>query len=321
MANYSDIIQVINDNITTNGRGEITPYKVRVLALKQAILDRVNATKLDPDTIETTIPAGGMLPNKFYSLGTISAATTLSLAGYTPDGFLKEYKFQFSVSGTPSITWDDKILKWLNGETPVLMDGYSYQVSVINGLGICEEYEGTITPPTPSFSVSPLALVWDENGGDKTLTINASGEWSITLPSWVSADVSSGSGNVTITLTAQASQAGHISENLVVTSGGQSINVDCSQSGSSAKYLTLDPNALTFGASASSLTFEISSNTTWHIGDSEDNWFHFSQTSGSGDATITVTVDANTGGGPRSASWGVYGIDVGEVSLNITQNA
>lgn len=53
---------------------------------------------------QSSIPSGGMLPNVFYNLGTITTAKTMSLASPI-SGIYNEYQFQFSIGSTvPTIT-------------------------------------------------------------------------------------------------------------------------------------------------------------------------------------------------------------------------
>lgn len=87
---------------------------------------------------ETTIPSGGMLPNVFYVLGTISTNTAFTLASSQHSNKYEEYLWEFTVSGTPQITFPNTI-DW-GDETPELEDGKTYQVSVVNNLGVIKSW-------------------------------------------------------------------------------------------------------------------------------------------------------------------------------------
>ncbi len=62
---------------------------------------------------------------------------------------------------------------------------------------------------------------------------------------------------------------------------------------SDTPYLNTSPTSMSFGSSASSSILSISSNTTWSIADNA-SWLSVNTTSGTGNATITVSVAANT---------------------------
>lgn len=91
--------------------------------------------------VETTIPVGGMLPNVFYSLGTISSATTMTMAAASDNSIYNEWMFQFATgSSAPTITWDNKITAWFGGSAPTINASKTYQVSVVDGLGVIAEF-------------------------------------------------------------------------------------------------------------------------------------------------------------------------------------
>lgn len=97
-------------------------------------------------TVGSSQPATGFVTNTFYRLGTIT--TTLNIVFATPsDSTIEnEYMFSFSTSTTPpAVVWPLAIAKWqgncLNASNqPVLMANKTYQVSVLDGLGIIIEF-------------------------------------------------------------------------------------------------------------------------------------------------------------------------------------
>lgn len=88
----------------------------------------------------TAIPAGGMLPNVYYALGTVSADTTMSLATPVSSAILNHYYFTFDIGSTiPTITWDSAITSWFGGAAPSLSANKHYEVSVLEGVGVFME--------------------------------------------------------------------------------------------------------------------------------------------------------------------------------------
>lgn len=86
-------------------------------------------------------PAGGMLPNVFYNLGTLSGDTTFAFASASDANIVNEWMFQFTTPSTaPTITWPNAITAWVGGNTPTIGANMTYQVSVINGLGVIAEF-------------------------------------------------------------------------------------------------------------------------------------------------------------------------------------
>jgi len=103
-------------------------------------------------------------------------------------------------------------------------------------------------------------------------------------------------------------------------------NIDVSQgdktpsSTSKEKYLRVSVESLSFTSPAGSMSFTVTSNTSWTI-KSDHEWCTVSSTSGSNDATITVNVTENTSRSSRSATITISSNDAGSVKVSITQAA
>ena len=90
-------------------------------------------------TIRTSQPSGGMLPNREYKLGTLSSATTFTLAAET-SGVTNHYFWTFETGSTaPSITWPSAITSWAGGSAPSINSNRHYEVSVLNGVAVVLE--------------------------------------------------------------------------------------------------------------------------------------------------------------------------------------
>lgn len=91
-------------------------------------------------------PAGGMLPNKLYKLGTLTGNVSIAFASPSDNTVENEYKFSFTAGSTaPTITWPNSITKWAgnaldSGLPNVEADTY-YEVSVVDGMGIINKFE------------------------------------------------------------------------------------------------------------------------------------------------------------------------------------
>lgn len=91
-------------------------------------------------------PQGGMVPGIFYDLGTLTGAVTISLAAPSDASIANEYRFTFVAGSTaPTITWPASITLWggncIDSGAPVIADGLTYEVSILDGRAIVIEFE------------------------------------------------------------------------------------------------------------------------------------------------------------------------------------
>ena len=136
--------------------GETGPQGPAVPISTDLIADRTDNTKAVSagqvyDTIYpecgSVIPAGGLLPNVLYNLGTLTGAVSVSLATPIDADVQNEYKFSFVAgSPAPTVTWPASITKWagncLDTGTllPVIVEGNIYEVSILDGLAVIIEF-------------------------------------------------------------------------------------------------------------------------------------------------------------------------------------
>jgi len=131
-----------------------------------------------------------------------------------------------------------------------------------------------------------------------------------------------GSNNSTITLTAVANPTTNARTATVTVSGTgvppQIIAV--SQTGA-APVLTVSPNTLSIEApNNSTKAIVITSNISWTT-TSDQKWLTVSSPTGSNNATLTITAQANPITIPRTAIITVSGTGVTDVALNVNQDA
>lgn len=81
-------------------------------------------------------PSGGMLPNIFYRLGTLSGNTTFTLATPVDSNIVNHYFWSFETGSTvPTITWPASITSWIGGSAPIINANTHYEISVLDGIG------------------------------------------------------------------------------------------------------------------------------------------------------------------------------------------
>ena len=91
---------------------------------------------------ETTSDFMSVLPNCYHINTNTSLSSlyiSLSSLGDTSK-WLEEYFFQFTVRQSGTIISLPSEIRWANDEVPVFKNGYTYQISIVNGLGIVAEF-------------------------------------------------------------------------------------------------------------------------------------------------------------------------------------
>jgi hypothetical protein len=164
----------------------------------------------------------------------------------------------------------------------------------------------------PYLTVTPAVLdIAGAAGSQGTFTINTNTSWSLAFAfGGLTADKMSGNGNATVTITAPENNTGSLRKEyaaiLTATTSGLMKELEISQTSLGA-LLDVTPASLSIGsADASTATFSIVSNRDWVVS-TNVSWLGTNVTSGSGNATITVTADANPFDVPKEATVTVAG--------------
>ncbi len=97
--------------------------------------------KADKILIADSVPVGGMRPNTFYNLGTLTGSVSIEFSAAPDNTIYNEWMFQFETgSAAPTITWPAAITSWLGGSAPTINAYKKYQVSVVNGLAVIGDF-------------------------------------------------------------------------------------------------------------------------------------------------------------------------------------
>ena len=80
-----------------------------------------------------------LLPNIYYRKTNQSGILDISLSSES-DGILNEYLIEFTTSATGTTILLPNTIKWANGETPSFDVGTTYQISIVNNLGVCIKF-------------------------------------------------------------------------------------------------------------------------------------------------------------------------------------
>ena len=165
--------------------------------------------------------------------------------------------------------------------------------------------------PEPIVSINPASKSTVSGGESYDITVTSNTDWTVTESlDWASVSPTSGRGNGTVTVTVDANTTTSPRSG-TITIGGQAHSL--SQNGAAA-FVAIDPISKTAVSGGESYDITVTSNTDWTVAESLD-WASVSLASGSGDNTVTVTVDANTTTSPRSGT-----ISIGEQAHSLSQN-
>lgn len=149
------------------------------------------------------------------------------------------------------------------------------------------EQEGVI------FNVSSDNISFDSFGTNQSFEIESNDRWSVKAkPDWVNIDITSGEGNATLRISALENNSTSERNGSIViatNNGVVSKEIIISQA---AKHVDYSDAALTYGYAQGSQDISFTTDGHWSLTKDAD-WFSTDRTSGSGSATLTITVEEN----------------------------
>ncbi|MGE0079122.1 MAG: PKD domain-containing protein [Bacteroidales bacterium] len=160
------------------------------------------------------------------------------------------------------------------------------------------------------------------SGSTAKFVITSNTDWSIYSPNtWYNLDKETGIGNDTITITTTETNTLDTTRSIELIISGTSTENDTVTVTQLRGNIAVSSNTVTLGAATGcSNSFIITSNIDWSINESTD-WFSLSQTSGTGNVTITITADqTNTLNESRSAILVISGTNAENDTVTVTQN-
>lgn len=168
-------------------------------------------------------------------------------------------------------------------------------------------------------TVSPSNQNVTSAAGSTTFAVTSASTWTVTdNVSWLSVTPTSGSGDGTLTASYTANNTGSVrTATITVTFAGSTpspISVTVTQAACS---LTVTPTVQNVTCAAGTTTFSINSTCSWTVTESA-SWFSVSPTSGTGNGTLTVTYDANSGA-DRTANITVSVTGLTPVTITVNQ--
>ena len=143
LAQKQDVISDI-DTIRTNAanyKGTVTSVKVDNISKSQSSgvvdLGYVNK-KLTTSTSSSMI----LSPNIYYRNTSTSLSTlTITLGSVSNSNIINEYFIEFTTRSAGTTVSLPSTIKWANGETPTFEASTTYQISIVNNLGVVTKFK------------------------------------------------------------------------------------------------------------------------------------------------------------------------------------
>lgn len=169
---------------------------------------------------------------------------------------------------------------------------------------------------TVLYLVTAAASI-SSTGEVSSFEITSNIHYSINTPdSWIHVDSSAGTGSKSYSFSVDMNPTSSPRTGTIIISKGNYLQTfSVSQDGTPAT-LTVSPSTITKNENGGSETIDITTSGGWTIS-SSDSWLTFSSTSGSGNTSVSLSIEANTGSTSRS---GTVTITNGLVLQTITVN-
>jgi chromosome segregation ATPase len=92
------------------------------------------------DIIEMTEESANIEPNNYYKWVNEMSNISVSFKQPSDETTLNNYVFEFTTSASGCTFSVPASIKWVNGEIPLIEGGKTYQVSVVNNLGVVSSF-------------------------------------------------------------------------------------------------------------------------------------------------------------------------------------
>lgn len=150
--------------------------------------------------------------------------------------------------------------------------------------------------PDPHFlEVTPLTIQFGKEGGESPITIGCDTDWFVDADAdWLTVTPSTGSGNATVTVLAEANPISESRTTLfTVKSGALFYEVTVQQeAGDEPVSISFVPDVVNAPYTGPFVNVTLTSNTSWTL-EEDCDWITLLTTGGEGDATFDIVVDAN----------------------------
>ncbi len=171
----------------------------------------------------------------------------------------------------------------------------------VNGTGVASTFSlNQAAPPCAIWSITPASTSVAHGGasGSLTVTADSSCSWTLsTLPSWVTASNTTGTGYGSVNYTVAANTGWARSAYLNMSGTGPTRSLSLNQAAAPCTAWSISPQSTSFTAAGTTgtLTVTADSSCSWSLNALPSWMTASSNTSGSGNGSISYTVAANIG--------------------------
>ncbi len=143
LAQKQDVISDI-DTIRTNAanyKGTVTSVKVDNVS-KSPSSGAVDLGYVNKKLTTSTSSSMALSPNIYYRNTSTSLSTlTITLSSVSNSNIINEYFVEFTTRSAGTTVSLPSTIKWANGETPTFEASTTYQISIVNNLGVVTKFK------------------------------------------------------------------------------------------------------------------------------------------------------------------------------------
>lgn len=143
LAQKQDVISDI-DTIRTNAanyKGTVTSVKVDNIS-KTPSNGAVDLGYINKKLITSTSSSMTLSPNIYYrNTSTSLSSLTITLGSVSNSNIINEYFIEFTTSSAGTTVSLPSTIKWANGEVPTFDASTTYQISIVNNLGVVAKFK------------------------------------------------------------------------------------------------------------------------------------------------------------------------------------
>ncbi|MDW3194623.1 MAG: BACON domain-containing carbohydrate-binding protein [Cytophagales bacterium] len=192
-----------------------------------------------------------------------------------------------------------------------------------SGISTTVQVEQEPTPESGFITIDPSSIEVTYEEGSESVDLSSNISWSIEADSnWLTVSPTEGTENEVITISFTENELSENRTAVIQINGsdsGSDINETLTFTQLPNPTLTVNPTHLNFDSKGGTGQFDINTNISWNI-DVNFTWISISPSTGTGDQTVTATIDQNDNEDSRSGVVTVYG-GIEPIEITVSQEA
>ena len=127
-------------DLANNYKGTVTSVKINGTT-KSPSSGVVDLGYINKQLSTSTSSSMTLSPNIYYrNISTSLSTLTITLGGVSNSNIINEYFVEFTTRSSGTTVSLPSTVKWSDGETPTFENGKTYQISIVNNLGVCTKF-------------------------------------------------------------------------------------------------------------------------------------------------------------------------------------